>query len=340
MTASNSAGDIIMNAKRWLKWAGGLGLAGISLFVPVAQAAPMGLPGTINYVEGQVSLDGNHLGTQQSGSVAMQNGQVLSTAQGKAEILLSPGAYLRVGDNSEVRMLNTGLSDPRIEVVRGEAMVEVDYRPKMAGIDVMERGADTSILKEGLYKFDSDEGRVEVIDGKANITDNGRSKDIGKGRELVLNGAPLKAVSFDTKTEDDLYRWSDVRASYEAEANVASAQTVYAAGGWGMGYGPGWFWNPYFDMYAWLPGDGFFYSPFGYPFFSPGYVVYAPRFYGGRGAIGTRAFAGRTGVASSFRGGAAAAHFSGGGFRGGSFGGGGFRGGGGGGFHGGGGGRR
>jgi hypothetical protein len=276
----------------------------------------MAIPGTVNYVEGQVSVNGSTIGTQQSGSVTLENDQVLTTAQGKAEILLSPGAYLRVGGNSEVRMLNAGLADPRIEVVRGEAILEVDYRPKMAGIDVMERGADTAILKEGLYKFDSDEGRVEVIDGKAAVTFNGQSKEMGKGKELVLNGAPLKTVSFDPKAEDDLYRWSDVRASYEAEANVGSAQTVYAAGGWGMGYGPGWFWNPYFSTYAWLPGDGFFYSPFGYPFFSPGYVIYAPRFYGGgRGVIAARGVvAGRANVASSFRASApAAAHFSGGG---------------------------
>jgi hypothetical protein len=297
----------------------------------------MAVPGTVNYVEGQVTMNGRAIGTNESGQFALQNDQVLTTGHGKAEILLSPGAYLRVGSNSEVRMINTGLSDPRAEVVRGTAMLEVDYRPKMAGIDIMERGADTAILKEGLYKFDADEAKVEVVDGQANVNDNGQSKEIGKGKELVLNGAPLKAVSFDRKAEDDLYKWSDVRAAYLAEANVSSAQTVYADGGWGMGYGPGWFWNPYFDTYAWMPWDGFFWSPFGYPFFSPAYVVYAPRFYGGRGGfVGTHGFVGRTGVASSFRS-APAARAAGGGFAGGGFHGGGFAGGG---FHGGGGGGR
>ena len=211
-------------------------------------------------------------------------------------------------------------------------MVEVDYKPKLARLDVMERGADTSLLKEGLYKFDADEGRVEVIDGKVAVNDNGQSKEIGKGKEFVLTGAAFKPVSFDRKSEDDLYRWSDVRASYLAEANEASARTVYVDGGWGwgpgwgMGWGPGWFWNPYFATYSWLPGDGYFWSPFGYPFFSPGYVRYAPtiRAYypsgahaavpAGRGTLGARAGA----VPSAgFRSMAGAAHFSGGGMRGG-----------------------
>ncbi len=124
-----------------------------------------------------------------------------------------------------------------------------------------------------------------------------------------------------------------MRASYEADANIASAQTVYAAGGWGVGYGPGWFWNPYFATYSWLPGDGFFYSPFGYPFYSPAYVVYAPRYYagrgyyGGHGYVGPHGYVGRTGVAaSSFHGSSApAAHFSGGGVGGGGLHGGGGR---------------
>jgi hypothetical protein len=156
----------------------------------------------------------------------------------------------------------------------------VDYIPKQARLEVMERGADAAILKEGLYKFDADEGKVAVVDGKVSVQGNGQSKEIGKGKELTVTSGPLKAVSFDRKAEDDLYRWSDVRASYLAQANESSARTVYVNGGWGYGWGPGWFWNPYFATYSWLPGDGFFYSPFGYPFFSPGYVIYSsPRFY-------------------------------------------------------------
>ncbi len=327
-----------MKTQMWLRWAGGLGLAGASILVPAAQAARMAVPGTVNYVEGQVSLNGNALGTHQSGDMAMQADQELSTGNGKAEILLSPGAYLRVGSNSDIRMINAGLADPRVEVVKGEAMLEVDAKPKMAALNVMERGADASILKEGLYKFDADEGKVEVIDGKLSVMDNGQSKEFGKGKEVTLNGGALQTASFDRKAEDELYRWSDVRASYEAEANAASAQTVYVNGGWGMGYGPGWFWNPYFSTYAWLPGDGYFMSPFGYPFFSPSYVIYAPRFYGGghfvpgtrASVITPRAFTGRTGVISSpgFRASVPTAHFAaagGGGFRGGGFHGGGGR---------------
>jgi hypothetical protein len=325
-----------MKTNWWLKsgvanWMSLLGLAGVSLIVPTAQAARMAIPGTVNYVEGQVSLNGSDVGARQSGDLAVESGQILSTGQGKAEVLLSPGAYLRVGSNSEIQMLGTGLTDPRVEVVAGEAMLEVDAKPKMAGLDVMVRGADASILTAGLYKFDAGEGQVAVIDGKLRVTQNGQAKEFGKGKEVALNGgALLKPVGFDRKAEDELYRWSDVRSGYEAEVNAASAQNVYINGGWGMGYGPGWFWNPYFDTFAWLPGDGFFMSPFGYPFFSPGYAIYVPRYYGGgtflprpRGVL-----AGRPVGAPGFRSGIPSARVAGGGFAGRGFAGGGFHGGG------------
>jgi hypothetical protein len=331
-----------MRTQWWLKPAGALAFATAMLCAPGAQAARTAVPGTVNYVEGQVTLDGNQLTTKEAGQAEIQPDQFLSTDRGKAEVLLSPGVFLRVGDNSRIRMVSPELVDPRVEIVRGEAMVEVDYMPKQAHLDVMERGADASLLKEGLYKFNADEGQIQVIDGKAQVTDNGQSKEIGKGKEIVLSGAPLKPVKFDRKAEDDLYQWSNVRAQYLAQANESTARTVYVTGGW---WGPGWYWNPYFSMYSWLPGSGFFWSPFGYPFYSPGFVVYAPvvtRYYGGahpvtglrpgpgavparpagaagfRPAVGPRAGAGHFSAApgATFaHGGFGGAGFHGGGFR-------------------------
>jgi hypothetical protein len=231
-------------------------------------------------------------------------------------MLLSPGVFVRAGSNSEIRLVSAGLVSPTIEVVRGQAMVEVDQKLKDARIDVLERGATASILKYGLYRFDTDNGRVEVLDGQVRVTENGKSSEFGKGKEVFINGQPLKTVGFDHKAEDDLYQWSSVRSAYLAEANMATAQNIYA--GYGPYWGTGWYWSPYFAAWSWLPGDGFFYSPFGYPFFSPGYVVYAR--YGGFGYRGAHGFGARAGVSLAPR-------FSGGGFHGG-FAGGGFHGGG------------
>lgn len=302
------------------KWLVALALAA----VPGAFAAGDALPGTVNYIQGQVTVNGRAVAASQVGSTTVMTGQTLSVGTGKAEILLTPGTFLRVGNGGAVRMVSSDLADPQVEVVHGEAMVEVDYKPKAARMNVMEHGADTQLLKEGLYKFDAEQGSVEVIDGKASVAENGRNKDIGKGKEVMLADASLKPVHVDTKNEDELYRWSSVRDGYLAQANYASAENLYVDGGWGPGFGLGWYWNPYYATYAWLPGDGFFWSPFGYPFFSPSYVVFAPRIraygyrgFGGRPGPGTAAF--RGGLPAGRVGGIAAApRVSAGGFRGGA----------------------
>ncbi len=196
-------------------------------------------------------------------------------------------------------------------------------------MDVLEHGAKASIRKAGLYKFDSDGSRIEVIDGKLQVTGNDQTKEFGKGKEVTLTAAQLKPVSFDRKAEDDLYKWSNVRASYLADANISTAQSAYS--GYGPYWGAGWYWNPYFDFWSWLPGDGYFFSPFGYPFYSPGYVIYAPTIrHGGFPARGvaSRGFAGGGVAVAPRAGGFAPSGFAraGGGF---AAGGGGFHGGGG-----------
>jgi hypothetical protein len=302
-----------------------------------AQNPRRALPGTVNYVEGQASLDGNPLPARQNGDTQVQPNQHLTTAAGKVEMLLTPGVFVRVGNNSDIRMVSNGLANPTIEVVRGEALVEVDQQTTSAKVDVLEHGATASILKYGLFRFNADQARIEVIDGQLQVAENGKTKEVGKGKAALVDDQSLKTVGFDRNAEDELYRWSSVRSSYLAEANSVTAHTIYNGYAANNAYGPywntGWFWDPYFDMWSWMPWDGFFYSPFGYPFFSVGYGRYAGRFgygraYAGLGYTARGGFAGRSGAAFAARGGFG----GGGGFRGGGgFGGGGFHGGGGGG---------
>jgi hypothetical protein len=110
--------------------------------------------------------------------------------------------------------------------------------------------------------------------------------DLKKGSQLTLNSGLLKA-KFDTKQHDNLYAWSNVRSEYAAEASYATANNIYINNGWGWGpgWGAGWFWNPWYSSWAFVPAAGYFYDPFGWGFFSPAAVIYAPR-YSGRGRYG------------------------------------------------------
>ena len=41
-------------------------------------------------------------------------------------------------------------------------------------------------------------------------------------------------------------------------------------------------WDPWFSCYTFIPGDGIFYSPFGWGFYSPWWAYQAPIYFGGR----------------------------------------------------------
>jgi hypothetical protein len=67
-----------------------------SLFVPagIAQNTNTARPGTINYVEGQATINGQMLTAKSVGSAEVAQGQTVSTTNGKVEILMTPGVFL------------------------------------------------------------------------------------------------------------------------------------------------------------------------------------------------------------------------------------------------------
>ena len=252
-------------------------------------------PGVLNYVEGDVTVNGSKLSAKSTGKTFLSANETLSTGEGKAELLLTPGVFLRVGSNSEVRMISPTLTNTAIEVVKGEAMVEAAELVKENDIQVIVHNARTRLEKIGLYRFHADDPPVaQVIDGKAVVEVGDKKVELGKERQTVLS-ADLKAEKFKSKDDqDELYAWSRGRDQYDSAASYSAAKSVNAnsyadagmGGGWGYGFsgfggwgGPGWFWNPAFSSYAWLPGDGAFFSPFGYGFYAPGFVGYAPVVY-------------------------------------------------------------
>jgi FecR protein len=235
-------------------------------------------PGTLNYVEGHALIGNEMLNSKSIGVAQMEAGQSLSTQQGRAEVLLTPGTFLRVGDNSTVRMISPDLTNTQVQVEKGEATVEVTDIHPQNNIRVDENGAVTRLVKNGFYDFDADRGVVRVFDGQAEVQVSDRDVKVKGGHELDLGSSKLKARGFDKKQYEDtgLYKWSTLRSAYLAEANADLAPTYIVNGFYGPGWiGAGWYWSPWFSCYTFLPADGVLYSPFGWGFYSPfwGYDV-------------------------------------------------------------------
>jgi hypothetical protein len=229
-------------------------------------------PGMLNYSEGLVYVNGQRLDPNARGN-ELQPGQALTTQDGRAEMLLTPGIFLRLNRQSAIQMDSADLANLMLTLQKGQASIEVDQIFPENNIVIREAGASTKLDKKGIYEFDANAGLIRVFDGKAEVQVGGREKDVDGGHQFTLNDQ--KSHGFDKKKAegDDFYRWASLRAAYLSEANIDAAQRYPGTSAW---VGPGWYYDPYYLAYTWVPGDGLFWSPFGWAFYSPFAVWGAP----------------------------------------------------------------
>jgi hypothetical protein len=270
--------------------------------------------GTVHYFEGAVLLDGKQIETEPGRFPQVKENSVLRTEAGRAEVLLTPGVFLRLGENTGLKMFSSKLSDTRLELLSGAAVLEVADMtafdvPKTAPITVLIKNAAASIARKGLYRFDVDAGQIKVFDGQLEAASGDTTLQVKEGKLVALDGV-LAVDKFNTKVGDPLLRWARRRAEYMSLASISAAK--YASD-WSSGWKrSSWLWNPYFGMFTFIPANGIYMSPFGYRFWSPGavYRIYAPPpvYAGGSGAgwnanagynTMPRTYGGYSGVAAS-----------------------------------------
>ena len=211
--------------------------AGVLLAMSVAAAqAPVGTPGAVNFIEGQVAIEGKAILPGSLEGVAAGAGQTLSTEQGKAELLLTPGAFLRLGEQSAVKMTSLAAADTRVELVRGTAILEV-VQPAAGRLDVLNGDARITVGRPGIYEFHA--------------------------------GQPAAIIRFSraATAADALYAWSRQRAEADARASIDTAQALVGTDPANF-RGPGWYWNPFYGEWGFLPATYTMTGPFGEQYFS------------------------------------------------------------------------
>ena len=255
----------------------GIGLTGGMSY---AQEVVSAHAGVVHYTEGKVFV-GDQLVQRKFGVFPdLQVGEELRTGEdGRAEILLTPGAFLRVAENGSVRMLSRDLIDTRFEVLSGSAMVECDDLQKGSSLTLVYQGRNIQLEKEGLYRLDAAAGRFQVFSGKAVVPSDSGQLSLKNGKEADLTGV-MVARKFNPKAPDDFVAWNSTRSGYIASANVSAAQSVANSGtSW---HSNSWLWDPWYGAFTFVPAGGVLFNPWGWGFWSPGMVLYAPTpFYGG-----------------------------------------------------------
>jgi hypothetical protein len=224
--------------------------------------------GVIAGVEGNVLLDNQELQQSVTHFPEMKEGSVVSTRDGRVEVMLPPGFMLRMGENGTLKMLTNRLVDTRVDLQSGSAVLEVDQAKPDFSVSVALKDGVVNLSKVGVYRFDSDPARLKVFHGLATVEIGGESILVGTGKMLPLAGGVASAEKFDVEQTDALDNWSRRRAEAMALANISGAK--YSNDNYSGARSSGWTYNPYFDMYTYIPMVGSMCNPYyGMCFYSP-----------------------------------------------------------------------
>lgn len=281
-----------MNTSRPLLIALAVSFASAPAFGQMAISAKAGL---VNAADGDVYLNDKLVEPKPSEFVTVPKDGVLHTAMGRVEVLLTPGAFLRMADSSTFRLVENDLTNVVVDLLEGSALIDVAELPDENRITVRSAGQVIRPLKRGIYLVDfTPEPRVRVYEGEATVAVDDAVYTLKGSRELIPTGSGWMVSRFDSKETDALYRWAKRRSEYIAMANVSAARSAGLSSGTGSGMMGRWFFNPFFGTMTYVPWGNNVFSPFGYAFFNPFNVrrVYMPPVYyrtgdpfGGGGAV-------------------------------------------------------
>lgn len=182
--------------------------------------------GLVNYFEGVVFLDGQPLMRKAGVFARLRDGSTLLTQSGRAEVLLTPDAYLRIGENSSIRMISDSIADTQVELLAGSSILDSSRAPAGAFIKIVFRDSTIRILKPGHYRMDAEPAQLRVFEGEAEVTrkSDGQPIDIKSSQLFPLDGAPV-VKRFTQGSDGLLDLWSEERGSLIA-SNMVNSQSI------------------------------------------------------------------------------------------------------------------
>ncbi len=254
--------------------------------------------GFVNRVEGEVYVlradgEGDEKGRASLGTQMRAGDRLSVAANGFAETLLNPGSYLRLSENTEVRAVSVDLDSVRFELIKGSVIAEIGQIDKKAPIEILTPHGALTIAKAGLHRIDA-KGSATLVSVRQGEIHLGTPSDfaanqslkIKRGKVVTLTGpaqpgttglpGPLDVAKLDKDAIDKFDAWSFDRAQALTEANVKalSRSGVLTAG---------WYYDPFFKFYTFVPSRSWFWSPYGFGFFNNyrDCYDYTPYYYSG-----------------------------------------------------------
>ncbi|MDQ3013073.1 MAG: FecR domain-containing protein [Acidobacteriota bacterium] len=242
--------------------------------------------GFVNRAEGKVFIlrhdsENGERGRVSLGTQMRDGDRILTEADSRTELLLSPGSYLRLNENSEVRAVSTSFMQMRFELVKGSVITEVSTSTEQVStinknnpVELITPHGTVSIAKDGLFRFDMAQATtlVQVRQGEFALGAreqflSGKASKIGRGKAIRLDGrnaAKDDVAKIDKDVADQFDVWSFGRAQTLMAANLSALRRSRTTSA--MSYG--WIYDSFYNCYTFIPGRGLYYSPYGFGFFN------------------------------------------------------------------------
>lgn len=180
--------------------------------------------GVVHYFEGSVYLNDQPLESHLGKFSTIPQGGELRSEKGRAEVLLTPGVFLRVGERTSIRLLANQLSNTRVELLSGSAILESTETTAATSVALLYKNWSMRFPEQGLYRIDSDPPHLQVIRGKAEISGGTRSEAVlvSQGMSVPFGQMLVPDRSAD-HPHDSLSIWAEGRQQSISADNAIAA---------------------------------------------------------------------------------------------------------------------
>jgi hypothetical protein len=194
-----------------------------SVVLPLgAQSVISARSGVIHFSDGTVWLDSRRVEPRAGRFEQINEGSELRTETGRAEVMLTPGVFLRIGENSAIRMISKRLADTQVEFLSGSVVVDSMAGTGSAPITILYGAYQARGHKQGCYRFNSEPPELRVENGEIEVLHGNDSATIAAGHLLPFSGE-LVTRHFGDGTGDALDRWNSARNDSISENNLTVA---------------------------------------------------------------------------------------------------------------------
>ena len=201
-------------------------LAVVAILTPPAdgQSVISTRSGVVHFFEGAVYVDDQPLESHPGRFSTVPQGAQLRTAEGRAEVLLTPGVFVRIGERSAIRMVANALSNTRVELLAGSAIVDSAEPSSGTSVTLLYKNWSVRFPESGLYRIDCDPPRLRVLRGEAEVSagDNQQALLVKQGMDMPFAAVLVPERSSD-QPKDTLSRWAEGRQQSISTDNVIAA---------------------------------------------------------------------------------------------------------------------